>query len=267
MIARAVPPAAMKRDAAFTLGQRWRTLAAIAVALAVSAAVTGCRTSTQNVMTYEGQLPRPQLIVVYDFTSMPGEAQLDSGVMSRLRESMQGTPLTEQQLQLRQKVTGIMTAQLVQEIQKLGFPAQPAPAPPGVAGPTLSIEGQFLTIDEGNRTRRLLIGLGAGASHVRVAVQVFEAVSGEQRLVEDFYTNAQSSRKPGFGPMAGVGAATGAAAETTAAGVGAGVVMGPQDAENDTKRAAVAVTKQLAQFFAKQGWITSEQAERYSLIP
>jgi hypothetical protein len=44
-------------------------------------------------------------------------------------------------------------------------------------------------------------------------------------------------------------------------------VLGPQDAENDTKQAAIAVTKQLAPFFAKQGWITAEQAERYHLMP
>ena len=68
----------------------------------------------------------------------------------------------------------------------------------------MSIEGQFLTIDEGNRARRLVIGFGAGASHVRIAVQMLETIAGQHRLVEDFYTNASSSRKPGFGPMAGV---------------------------------------------------------------
>jgi len=233
--------------------------------------VGGCRTSTQDVMTYSGRLPRPQLIVVHDFTSMPSQVQLDTGVIGRLRERLQageGDSLTQQQIELRQKVTAIMTAQLVQEISKLGMAAQPATTMSGVPGPILSIEGQFLTIDEGNRTRRLVIGLGAGASHVRVAVQVLQTIDGQQRLVEDFYTSAHSSRKPGFGPMAGAGAATGAAAGTTAAvGVGADVVMGPQDAENDTKQAAIAVAKQLAQFFAQQGWITPEQAERYRLIP
>ena len=54
----------------------------------------------------------------------------------------------------------------------------------------MSIEGQFLTIDEGNQTRRLVIGFGAGASHVRIAVQVLETIAGQHRLVEDFYTNA-----------------------------------------------------------------------------
>src|SRR5262249_44367327 len=195
------------------------------------------RATTQDVVTYGGdQLPRPPVVLVHDFTSSPGGVQLDTGIAGRLREQLEGTPLTEQQVALRQKVTAIMTAQLVEEIGKLGMPAQPATTPAAVAGPALAIEGQFLTIDEGNRTRRLIIGLGAGASHVRVAVQVLETIEGQQRLVEDFYTSARSSRKPGFGPMAGVGAATGAAARSTAAGgAGADAGMGPHAAHTHTQ--------------------------------
>ena len=89
-----------------------------------------------------------------------------------------------------------MTTQLVQEIRKLGLPVESAATAGPVARPTLDIEGQFLTIDEGNRTRRLVIGFGAGASHVRVAVQVFETAEGQHRLVEDFYASAASSRTP-----------------------------------------------------------------------
>ena len=43
---------------------------------------------------------------------------------------------------------------------------------------------------------------------------------------------------------------------------------GAQDAESDTKQAAVAITRELARFFVKQGWITAEQAESYhKLLP
>ena len=56
-------------------------------------------------------------------------------------------------------------------------------------------------------------------------------------------------------------------AATRTTNLGTDVVMGPQDAESDTKQAAKAITKQLAQFFAQQGWISSNQAGRYQLIP
>jgi len=250
---------------------RWRALAIAGQALLVLVAVIGCRTSTENVSMSGDQLPRPQLIVVHDFTANPEQVHLQSGVLGRATEELrahQGTSLTEQQLKLREDVTRIMTTQLVQEIGKLGLPAAPAAAALPVTGPTISVEGQFLTIDEGNRARRLLIGLGAGASEVRSAVQVFETVGGQQRLVEDFYTNAHSSKKPGLAVTGGAGAAVGAATAVTA-GVAAGTtaIGGKQDAESDVKQAAVAVTKELAKFFAKQGWITQQQAESYHRLP
>jgi len=250
----------------------WRGLAIAGLALVVVLPVAGCRATTQNVTTYADQLPKPQLIVVHDFTANPGEVQLQSGLVGRLTEERrvaQGTPISEQEAKIQQEVTRAMTNQLVREIGKLGLPVAPAATAGAVAEPVISVEGQFLTIDEGNRARRLLIGLGAGASHVRTAVQVFQTVGGQQRLVEDFYTNANSSKKPGLAVTGGAGAAVGAATAVTA-GVAAGttVMAGRQDAESDAKEAAVAVTKELAKFFARQGWITADQAESYHrLIP
>ena len=246
---------------------RIRGVAIRTAAMFLFGVLIGCRASTENVMTYGGQLPRPQRIVVYDFTSTPGDVQLQSGLGGRIKESMreaEGASLTEQQTKLQEDIMRLMTAQLVQEIGKLGLPVESAETAGPVTEGQLSIEGQFLTIDEGNRARRLVIGFGAGASHVRIAVQMLETIAGQHRLVEDFYTNASSSRKPGFGPMAGVGAAAGAASALTAGvGLGTTALMGPQDAESDTKQAAVAITKELARFFARQGWITAAQAERY----
>jgi len=246
---------------------RWRGLAAAGLAVFVVVAATGCRTSTQNVSTYATQLPRPQLILVHDFVSRPDEVHLQSGLIGRLKEEVraaEGTPVAVQEAELQDEITKAMTTQLVQEIGKLGLPVTSAAAAGAVTGPVLSIDGQFLTIDEGNSARRLLIGLGAGASHVRTAVQVFETNGEQHRLVEDFSTNANSSKKPGLAVMGGAGAAVGAATAVTA-GVAAGttVIAGKQDAESDAKEAAVAVTKELAKFFAKQGWITAEQAEKY----
>ena len=232
--------------------------------LVVSVVLIGCRATTENVMTYGGQLPRPQRIVVYDFTSTAGDVHLQSGLGGQIKESMkeaEGESVTAQQTKLQQDIARLMTTQLVQEIRKLGLglPVDSAEMAGPVTEGQLSIEGQFLTIDEGNQTKRLVIGFGKGASHVRIAVQVLETIAGQHRLVEDFYTNANSSPKPGFGPMAGVGAAVGAArAATAGAGVGTTAIMGAQDAEGDTKEAATAITKELARFFAKQGWTTSQ---------
>src|SRR5262245_691250 len=214
----------MKNDvmrAPHTLSRR---LAIATLAILFVAAVTGCRTSTENVTTYGDRLPMPQLVVVHDFTANPGEVHLQGGLIGRVVEQVraaEGTSVTQQEAKLRQEIAQLMTTELVKEIQKLGMPVASAATAAPVTGPVVTVEGQFLTIDEGNQARRLLIGLGAGASEVRTAVQVFEAIGGQQRLVEDFYTNARSSKKPGVAVMGGAGAAVGAATAVTA-GVGVG---------------------------------------------
>src|SRR5215468_2748619 len=80
-----------------------RFLALLGLLIPMLAIMAGCRASTQDVVTYQqGQLPRPVLVLVHDFTSMPGEGQLDTGIGARLRQRLEGTSLTEQQVELRQ---------------------------------------------------------------------------------------------------------------------------------------------------------------------
>ena len=156
-----------------------------------------------------------------------------------------------------QEVARVVTQKLVTEIGKLGIPAVAAEGATPVAGPSLAIEGQFLTVDEGNRLRRAVIGFGAGASEVRTLVQVYENTNEGRRLVEDFYTTVKSSRKPGFGPMAGAGAAATGAAASVAVSAGVGLATAhSQTVEGDAAHTADEVVKVLKKFFAEQGWIT-----------
>jgi hypothetical protein len=236
----------------------------MAVAGLALATVTSCaRVSTESVMMRGPGLPKPELIIVHDYQMARDEVQLDSGIGSRIERLVQDTPEEQDRLKLEQSVARIGTTTLVEEIRKLGLRAEPAAmALPG-AGSTLSIEGQILSINEGNKTRRLIIGFGAGASEVRTLTQVYEVTGGEHRLVDDFYTTAKSSRKPGVGPMAGAGAAAGRAATSAAASTGIGIASErSQTAEADAQHAAREIAKQLAQLFVEQGWISQEQANK-----
>jgi hypothetical protein len=208
-------------------------------------------------------LPKPELIIVHDYEVSRADVQLDSGIGSRLERMAQGTPAEQDQLKLERSIAGIGTKTIVDEIRKLGLRAEPASmASPG-AGPTLSVEGQILSINEGNKTRRLILGFGAGASEVRTLTQVYEVTGGAHRLVEDFYTTAKSSRKPGFGPMGGAGAAAGRAATSAAVSGGIGLATErSQTAEADAQHAAREIAKQLAKLFVAQGWITQGQADK-----
>jgi hypothetical protein len=210
----------------------------------------------ENVSVKATGLPKPQLVIVHDFGVSPSAVALDTAIGARLMEAVQGNPEAESQLKIGQSVARVVTENLVQEISKLGIPAVEAAKATPVAGPSLSIEGQFLTVDQGNRLRRAVVGFGAGASEVRTLVQVFETTNEGRRLVEDFYTTVKSSRKPGLGPMAGVGAAAGRAATSAAVSTGVGIATAhSQTVEGDGKNTADEIAKVLKKFFVEQGWI------------
>jgi hypothetical protein len=97
---------------------------------------------------------------------------------------------------------------------------------------------------------------------------VYEVTGGEHRLVDDFYTTAKSSRKPGLGPMSGAGAAAGRAATTAAALAGIGFASErSKTAEADAQHAAREIAKELAKFFVEQGWISQDTAKQTLLGP
>lgn len=235
----------------------------VAVVAIASAGLFGCaRTSVENVQRMPAApMPRPQMIVVHDFAVSADQVALDSALGARLLQMAKGTPESEVQHKVGQEVTRMLTDKLVKEISKFGIPTVSAASATAVAGPSVSIEGHVLTIDEGNRMRRAVIGLGAGASEVRTLVQVYSISNEGRRLVEDFYTTVKSSRKPGMGPMAGVGAAAGRAAESAVISTGVGLATAhSQTVEGDAANAASTIAKELGKLFVQQGWILPDRA-------
>jgi Domain of unknown function (DUF4410) len=243
------------------LAHVWRRAIAYAVVVGLAlAAISACaRSRVEHVRVHASGLPKPELIIVHHFAVSPAEVVLDSGIRARLSEFVTGTPEAEAQLKVAQEVARTVAEHLVEETRKLGMPAVSAAAASPLPGPTLSIEGQFVSIDEGNTTRRMIVGFGAGASEVRTLVQVYHVTHEERHLVEDFYTTVKSSRKPGMGPLVGVGAMAGRAATSAVVSGGVGLATaGLQTVEADARHTATEIAKVLARFFAAQGWIPAQ---------
>ena len=230
----------------------------ISSALATAALAAGCApTSVQTLYEREGPAPRPDRILVYDFSVTPDEVQLDRGLSAELEQMAKGTPRTEQEIQVGRKAARALSDELVKKINDMGLPAQRVVGAPANWAGAVLIEGQFLSIDEGNRTERVVIGLGAGRSDVRADVQVYEARGTQLVRLEEFITDAKSGYKPGAAETMGVGAAAGTlavSAAVTAAGTVASEALGV-DPEADARRTASDVAKKLEIYFKQEGWI------------
>jgi len=176
--------------------------AMVGVCLSMACASTNVRTVRTDI---SGPLPRPDRVLVYDLAVSPEEVKLDRGISAKAIAAAQGSSRTEQEIATGRAVAQALSEHLVKEIRKLGFDAERGTGSPQQSGNDLAIDGHFLSIDEGNRTARVVIGIGAGRTDVQAEVQVYQ----NGLVVEQLQTDAKSGAKPGMAETMGAGAAAG----------------------------------------------------------
>ncbi len=216
-----------------------------------SAQVPGTgRVHVDPIQSYSGTVPltRPAAIVVYNFATTPEEVKLNSAALNRVRMRLSGAA-DDEKTKLAKQVADSFSEALVKDLQKTGLPVSR-----GIGGDlppqgSFAVQGDFLQIDEGNRARRMAIGLGAGSSKVVAHVECYLTQPAQNTLVAEFKATSESSRKPGAAETMGAGAAPEAAAAVS------GATELKQGAEGDTDRMAKAVAKQITKTLAAQGWI------------
>ncbi len=208
------------------------------------------RVQIKPIQSYSGASPlaKPTAIVVYSFAATPEEVELNHAVLNRVRMRMSGAQ-DDEKAKLSRKIVDEFSESLIKDLQKTGLPVSRGIAGELPADHTLAVQGDFLLIDEGNRTRRMVIGLGAGSSKVEANVQCFLKQPARNVVVTEFRATSQSSRKPGAAETMGAGAAP----EVSAAVSGATELK--QGAEGDTDRMAKAIAKQITKAMTAQGWI------------
>lgn len=215
---------------------------------------------TQTVTAYAGTpLPRPDRIIVYDFAVSPEEVSLDQGIGARIRRAIEDKPPSAAELEAARAAQTALAAALARDLGSYGLTAEHYPMgtrPP--AGTSLEVQGQIVGIDQGNRTRRVLIGLGAGRSSVSADAQIYYVSGeGEHRFINAYEGSSDSGRAPGMAETMGVGAASDRLATSAALG-GAmhagGELRGTGDDAN-VERLAASLAKQIGMFAVSQGWI------------
>ncbi|MBA4100290.1 MAG: hypothetical protein C0484_26395 [Rhodospirillum sp.] len=219
-------------------------VAAMAGALLLGACTSADTTSSDA----SRKLPKPDIVIVQPFAVAPDEVKMDQGLSAEIQQAMRGTSRSAQEQQAGQQVSEAIAHKLADHIRDLGLQAQVGTTAPAGATRPLIITGQLVSIDEGNRTERMVIGFGLGRSDVRALAQVH--ASGVSQPVLQIEVDAKSGLKPGVvaaGPMG---------LTAVAVNVGLGVVSEAASADvvADADRAAAGISKQLATYFGQQGW-------------
>ena len=233
-----------------------------AATLAGLALLAACTSTQSQVETGGEMLPSPQVVIVDRFAASADEVKLDEGLSTEVEEAVKadrGDSRTEQELQAGHQVADAIADKLVVEIRDMGLSAERGTTVPAGMQHAVLIKGQLVSIDEGNRTERVVVGFGAGRSDVRAHAQVYEVTPSGRQLIDTIEVDAKSGLTPGMAETMGVGGLTGHLLVSTVASGGLHVASESLGANvvADADRASKGIAKQLAALFAEQGWTTT----------
>ena len=200
-----------------------------------------------------GQLPRPNMIWVYDFAASAADVPPGSGIAGQVTDASQ----TPEELATGRQLGAEIASQLVQQIQSMGMPAARAGAGTMPQINDIVIRGYLVSVHEGSAAERVAIGFGAGASELKTAVEGFQMTPQGLRKLGSGTLDSGGSKTPG----AALGLVTFAATANPAGLIVStgmkvyGEASGSSQVEGRAKATAKEIADVLKQRFQQQGWI------------
>lgn len=230
---------------------------------AASKILTG-DTKVTVIHSYQGpaHLPKPAQAVVLKFDIPSNVITLDHSPMSHI---LSHDPIAKMKHEegrdespedVAQKVQAAFFKTLAGDLQKVSL-ATVAGSQQDIALNSIAIRGGFTDVNLGNKTARMIIGFGRGASDVKAHVIVSLNAANGPILLSEFNVTSVSGKKPGAAATMGVGSAA------ASAGVAA-ATDGKATVEGDASRMARAVSKQIQAIMAAQHWIDPVSMESES---
>ena len=215
----------------------------------------GCATASVQTLSApprDGTLAKPPVLLVYDFATSAYDVAVDSLGPSVISSGSQ----TSKQAKTAHKIAQLLSEKLAQKLNARGIRAKRATdgeIPPIDA---FILRGHFLTIDEGSRVMRMVVGFGAGGKELRVRVQVYQQGEEGTRRIASAEAWTTDSKMPGMAVPVGAGAMLGNAA--TSAMISGGMNVAQEVTgrmSQDVDRLAEKLADRAAKFYGRQRWI------------
>jgi Domain of unknown function (DUF4410) len=204
---------------------------------------------------YEGaRLPRPDRIIVHDFTADPAAVPPYSTFADQLATTPAPSP---QQREVASKLGAEIATKLVVDLQEMELPAVEAAGQPAPQVNDIVLRGYFVSVDEGRAGRRVLVGFGSGAAALRTAVEAYQMTAQGLRPLARGEIASEGEKLPGVVLPAAVLAATASPIGLIVGGTAkaTGELTGSATIEGAAERTADEIAAQLETAAEEQGWI------------
>ena len=171
--------------------------------------------------------------------------------------SVSSAPQTPQQVALGREVGAEVAKELVADIVAMGLPAEHAARESALGLGDLVIHGYLLSVDPGNATERVAIGMGEGNAELKTAVEGFLVTEQGLRKLGSGSLDSNDSKTPGAAVPLVVALAT---KNPLGLIVSTGVKIHGEETGSSTihgkaKETADVIAAQLRPRFQQQGWI------------
>ena len=229
--------------------------------LLTAAAIAGCAGASVNSAVNRQPVSsgRPSTIYVYPLAVSAQDVTLNQGFFQKTYRNLTDSNQDQSQLDLGEQTASALADAMVQQLQAMGFVSSRVARGTQVSGQNvLTVDGTFTAINQGNRLRRMVIGLGSGQLTLDAQVQVYQMANGATQQIMDFATHADSGKMPGAALTEPAGAAAGGAA--AAASLGMNLAAGAGKTYTSAmsvmaQRSAKQAVAYMSKYFASQKWI------------
>ena len=209
--------------------------------------------SVKVVQQYAGgkSLPRPPVVVIYQFA-----VDADDVVVDTFGQGIGKEASTLERVKRGRAFSRELRFKLVKKVAELGISARAGTPKTTVPMNAIVVKGQFLTIDEGSKVKRTMIGFGAGAEEVRVRVQVYQMTETGLVRLSEAEGEAHGRKTPGVLGPAGMAAGTGMFVGALVAG-GMNLKSEVFDGSMETtlNNLVEQFVENAARFYKRQGWL------------
>lgn len=227
------------------------------ILLVVVLALAGCASadiSERRSVSEGNYLAKPGRILVYNVGASPGAIPPTSALTGHFALRNKGQ--TAEEIATGRRLGAIVAVELVKEILAMGMPAERARGRPANVG-DLVISGAFVSLDEGNRVTRLLIGFGAGSAKLKTLFEGYQVTPTGLKPLGSARIKAKGGKMPGILVPVGIGAATDEIGRSLIIGgtIGAAKELGSERLSSFAKNTAKEAAKVLRDAFKRRGWI------------
>jgi hypothetical protein len=232
--------------------------------LVLGAVVTHAQDSTGNLLTgnaratvltqYKGAaLPKPVIVQLNDFT-LDGNLVPDDSMAARLHQhsllNRSNASPDDPQATVASLRASFTKAFISNLRKKQVNAAHVDPTTDKAISPRLVVSGQFLAVDEGDRTKRVMLGFGRGGSDLKahVTATLVDASLPSPLVVFECNIDAKSGKQPGALATMEVGSLAMGAATHSVGDSGASV-------QKDAARMGKLVAAEIEQAMVAQHWL------------